>query len=304
MMFSIAAVERDTGLTKDTLRVWERRYGFPTPGRDDQGERVYPFEQVERLRTIKRLLDAGHRPGRIVAMPSDELERLGSTVVAEKASVEWTALDRPALDGYLSAIAANDVDGLKRHLALGLARLGLGRFVLDIVGPLNGQVGEAWMQGRLEVFQEHLYTEAVQSCLRQALQLLQPARAVPPRVLLATVSGEPHGLGLLMAEAMLSIEGCSCASLGVQTPIWDIVRAAEAVRADIVALGYTGCTSASHIADGLAEMRAKLPSHIEIWVGGNSPVVRRKPVAGVKSLASLEFVPSALSDWRAAHRSP
>lgn len=30
-LLSIAAVERDTGLTKDTLRVWERRYGFPTP---------------------------------------------------------------------------------------------------------------------------------------------------------------------------------------------------------------------------------------------------------------------------------
>ena len=37
---SIAAVERDTGLGKDTLRVWERRYGFPQPLRDAFGERV------------------------------------------------------------------------------------------------------------------------------------------------------------------------------------------------------------------------------------------------------------------------
>ena len=34
VLLSIAAVERDTGLSKDTLRVWERRYGFPSPGRD------------------------------------------------------------------------------------------------------------------------------------------------------------------------------------------------------------------------------------------------------------------------------
>jgi DNA-binding transcriptional MerR regulator len=40
--FSIAAVERDTGIGKDTLRVWERRYGFPQPGRDSFGERSYP----------------------------------------------------------------------------------------------------------------------------------------------------------------------------------------------------------------------------------------------------------------------
>jgi len=32
--YNISAVERDTGLSKDTLRVWERRYGFPKPLRD------------------------------------------------------------------------------------------------------------------------------------------------------------------------------------------------------------------------------------------------------------------------------
>ena len=63
LTFSIAAVERDTGIGKDTLRVWERRYGFPQPGRDNFGERSYPLAQVEKLRIIKRLLDAGHRPG-------------------------------------------------------------------------------------------------------------------------------------------------------------------------------------------------------------------------------------------------
>jgi len=77
---SIASVERDTGLSKDTLRVWERRYGFPLPLRDHLGERAYPIEQVEKLRMIKRLLDAGHRPGRIVMLGVDELQRLVQSV--------------------------------------------------------------------------------------------------------------------------------------------------------------------------------------------------------------------------------
>jgi len=51
------------------LRIWERRYGFPAPLRDAAGERVYPAEQVQRLRLLKRLLDSGHRPGRVV--PAD-----------------------------------------------------------------------------------------------------------------------------------------------------------------------------------------------------------------------------------------
>jgi DNA-binding transcriptional MerR regulator len=60
---SIAAVERDTGLSKDTLRVWERRYGFPAPTRDAIGERLYGRADLQKLRMLKRLLDAGHRAG-------------------------------------------------------------------------------------------------------------------------------------------------------------------------------------------------------------------------------------------------
>src|ERR1700739_5171159 len=74
--FGIAAVERDTGLSKDTLRVWERRYRFPLPARDTSGERVYSRQDVEKLRVLKRLLDQGHRPGKAIALAIDQLERL------------------------------------------------------------------------------------------------------------------------------------------------------------------------------------------------------------------------------------
>jgi MerR family transcriptional regulator, light-induced transcriptional regulator len=65
-LLSIAAVTCETGLSAYTLRVWERRYGFPQPMRDSAGHRLYPRAQVERLRQIKRLVDAGFRPGKIV----------------------------------------------------------------------------------------------------------------------------------------------------------------------------------------------------------------------------------------------
>ena len=70
-------MERDTGLSKDTLRMWERRYGFPEPLRDANGERVYPVGQVEKLQLIKRLMERGHRPGKIIPLAMEELLALG-----------------------------------------------------------------------------------------------------------------------------------------------------------------------------------------------------------------------------------
>jgi MerR family transcriptional regulator, light-induced transcriptional regulator len=300
---SIAAVERDTGLSKDTLRVWERRYGFPMPERDTLGERSYPFGQVERLRTIKRLLDAGHRPGRVVPMAPEDVERLAFTVGLPAAPRDTTA-SAPAptdLSAFMQAVSSNDVDGLRRLLARALSRVGLGHFVLDVVAPLNVQVGEAWMQGRIEVFQEHVYTESVQVVLRNALHNLPQAGAGRPRVLLGTVTGEPHGLGLLMAEAVLALEGCRCVSLGVQTPVWDIVRAAMALDVEVVALSYTGCTNPNNVIDGLVELRSKLPPSIELWAGGSAPVLQRRAIDGLRVIPALQQVATALTDWHQRH---
>lgn len=299
LTLSIAAVERDTGLSKDTLRVWERRYGFPTPGRDPIGERAYTLEQVEKLRIVKRLMDAGHRPGRIVALDLEQLQKLTESTVDQPMRSFEAALGSSDLRAHLDLIRSHDPSALRAELTRLLSRVGVSRFVTEAVGPLNAAVGDAWMRGQLEIHEEHMYTEAMQVVLRQAIAgIPEPAPAARPRVLLTTFPGEPHGLGLLMSEAVLALEGCRCVSLGVETPLWDIVLAARAHRSDIVALSFTGCMSPNQVVDGLTELRGKLPLETALWAGGSAPVVQRRRVAGVDVFTALEDVPPALRRWR------
>jgi len=292
---SIAAVERDTGLSKDTLRVWERRYGFPMPGRDGVGERAYTLPEVEKLRIIKRLLDAGHRPGRVVPLTLDQLQAIADHTV-DQPRVAETALGSDDLRAHIALIRSHDAARLRSELTRLLSRFGVARFVTEVVAPLNAAVGDAWIRGQMEIFEEHLYTEAMQVVLRAAIAgIPDPASPQAPRVLLSTFPGEPHGLGLLMAEALLALEGCRCVSLGVQTPVWDIVLGARACRSDIVALSFTGCMSPNQIADGLAELRGKLPPEVQVWAGGSAPVLHRRPVPGVRAFAGLGEIAAALN---------
>ena len=88
----IAALERDIGVGKETLRVWERRYGFPQPLRDAFGERVYPADQVARLRLVKRLMDQGGRPGKLLAQPIEALNaQLGEQAETAASGAESAA---------------------------------------------------------------------------------------------------------------------------------------------------------------------------------------------------------------------
>lgn len=290
---SIAAVERDTGLSKDTLRIWERRYDFPKPLRDCNGERLYPRSQVEKLHLIKRLMDQGHRPGKIMGSSVDELNQMATEARPQTLSMH-------DLGATLRLVRAHQVSELRQHLAQILMKQGLQHFVLETVAPLNQIIGEAWMRGELAIFEEHLYSEQIQAALRAAVSNLhQPSE--PPRVLLTTFPNEEHRLGLLMVESLLAVEGATCIALGNEIPLPEIAQATLAHRADIVALSFSGAFPPNAAVAGLRELRSALPRNVAIWVGGRSVQRVRKAIPGVTIMQSLQQVLEELKDWRATH---
>ena len=105
-------------------------------------------------------------------------------------------------------------------------------------------------------------------------------------------------MGLLMAEALLALEGCRCISLGTQTPIWDIVLAATAQQIDIVALSFSPVMNPNQVLDGLNELRAKLPLTTEIWAGGRCPILQRRPPPAIRVITELFDLTKSLLDWR------
>ena len=307
-LLPIAAVERETGLGKDTLRAWERRYGFPVPRRDASGVRGYPRPLVDRLALIRRALLAGQRPGRLLALAPAELDAVLAGLAATPAPRTLAGAQDGAggtgglavTDG-LEALRTGGAQALRHWLTLGLARTGLASFVVDDVAPLTVAVGEAWLDGRVAVHEEHLFSEAVKAVLRSALVPFQTGLEMrAPHLLLTTLPGEAHGLGLLMAEALMTLQACRCLSLGTQTPVADIVAAAAAHRVDIVALSFSEGLAPAQALPALAELRARLPATVEIWAGGAAPGLRGLQVSGIRVMSGLTEIDDAVAEWRAS----
>jgi DNA-binding transcriptional MerR regulator/methylmalonyl-CoA mutase cobalamin-binding subunit len=296
--FNIAAVERDTGLSKDVLRMWERRYGFPTPDRDANGERLYPAVQLERLRLIKRLMDQGHRPGKLISATVEELAQL---VPRHQTAHQESAIGAVSeLVDLLSLIKQHDAAGYQHAMQQRLARQGFQRFVLDTVAPLTQQVGKAWEDGRFEVFEEHLFTELTKRLLRQVIATL-PGGARSPRIVLTTVPDEQHVLGLLMVEGLFALEGAECIPLGTQMPLLEIGRAATAHQADIVALSFSSAFPRRQISRVLEQLRQMLPKNISLWIGGRG-AAGLSTCEDFRILHSLHDALSCLTEWRGIHR--
>lgn len=296
-LIPIGEAERRSGVAKETLRVWERRYGFPAPVRDAAGDRLYTPDDVEKLRLMKVLIDHGERPARLAPLSREAL-------VARL----LTPTPTPANDGSAGAwvedaldrLRRRDLDGLRDLMQSAIYAEGLGRFVQDNVATLTRAVGEAWIGGRLQVYEEHVFTEQLVRVLRGALDGLPHPPGARPRVLLTTLPGEPHALGLLMAECLLTQDGARCLPLGAETPPQDIVSAARAYGADVVALSFSVMIPVEAARRGAADLRAALPAEMDLWVGGAVAANLGPMPSGVRAFVNLSEIPEALDQWRAA----
>jgi DNA-binding transcriptional MerR regulator/methylmalonyl-CoA mutase cobalamin-binding subunit len=293
---TISAVERETKLSKDLLRAWERRYGFPMPLRAQNGERRYPAEQVERLRLMKRLVDQGYRPGTLAKLSAGQLLALPARPLRPDGRPEEQN-DR-VVERLLETIRRNP-RGFRHAMGEQLARRGLERFVQHVAAPLTLAVGQCWQEGSLHISDEQLYTEETARVLRQTIAAL-PADRHGPGILLTTLPGEPHGLGLLMTEALLALDGATCISLGTETPLSEIVRAAPVYGADIVALSFSAASPQRQIGAALRRLRQSLPAATGLWAGGAGIGVQGV-IEGVHLLPSLESGRRALAEWRLLH---
>ncbi len=296
VLLPINAVERETGITKELLRMWERRYGFPEPERDEQGDRIYPMPQVAKLRLLRRLIDFGFRPGKIIMLPSEELERLLST--QGKANFDSSPeLEKELLD----ILKARDPAQLRDYLSHQMIKMGLQSFILDFLQYANFVVGDAWMRGLLEVHEEHLFTEQVQSLVRQAIGSLREAN-MAPRILLATPPEETHTLGILMVEAILRLDNVDAVCYGAQMPVRDVAQAVARHKMQIVAISFSASYPTSKAIDYLEELRFRLPLSVEIWGGGASLRSTRKTVEAVRFFHDLPSIRIAVNNWRREHK--
>lgn len=288
----LAAVVAATGFSADLLRAWQRRYGFPVPLRDPGGHRRFPLEQVQRLRLLRRLIDAGERPASVVALPLAELEQRLSVRPA-------TGLDADVALA-LDLLAHGAFDRLADHVAQTLARLGAAAFVLRFAAPLVAAVGEGWHARQIAVFQEHAVSQILERTLAQAARALSGPAAQGPRVMLTTCPGEAHGLGLAMAEVVLAAHGAHCTALGLQTPLEDIGAAAALLRADVVALSFSSFSPPRRAQAQIAQVRAGLPAGVALWVGGTCAALRQPLPDGVTVLAGLDAIAPALAAMQTA----
>jgi len=285
----IREVVRSTGLRREQLYMWQRRYGFPAPLRDGFGDRVYPPDQVARLKLVKQLLSEGWRAGAVVPLAESALQ-----------SMLGLAIDEPAplpgeIETAVKLLAQHRIGELQNHLSKQLVGQGLRRFLEQTLIPLNEAVHERVVRGEMQNFQELRFADLAQRLLRDVTRLVRPTRDAR-QILLATPPNDPNQLGLAILELLLFTEGINCLTLGAGVPAQDIAGAAEAYKVALVVLLFDRGISGKIAGQEIRGLRASLPESLPLVVSGRAVNLLAKPIANVRTAADFSSVMTAMRE--------
>lgn len=295
-LLSIGALSAATGIPIDTIRTWERRYGFPVAERKPSGHRVYALSTVPRLQRIAHAIARGHRAAEVLPASEKALEALLATSSQNPASappatereraVTPTAGADPT--GLLQAVRAFDADRLKRAFQADWARLGPLEFLEVRAAPFLTALGDAWESGAIDVRHEHFGSSLLGDFLR-AVRMPLDDRATGAVVALATLPGELHGLGLQMSALVFSLAGWRTLVLGVDTPVAQIAALTKETPIGAVALSCVQ-PGGRGTAAAIRGLRQQVPRRTAIIVGGaGAPAMRQAGIEIIPDLAALDL---------------
>lgn len=286
-LFNIGAVTRMTGIAETTLRMWERRYGFPVSQRTSGGHRLYSQHEVARLRWVKQRVDEGLQISQAI-QALEHVEREGVTPL-------WAPTFTPPEPGGPSAemfcqqlteaLFQHDIDRADQVLAEAYPLLPVENLVLDVIGPALRRIGDAWAEGRIGVATEHFSSHYLRTRLLMWLRAGPPVYRVSP-VALACAPGELHEGSLLMLGVLMRRLRWPIVYLGQTMPLSELPAFVEAVDPAVIVF----VAMREEPAQALAEWPRWLPQA----ASAKHPIVAYGGRAFTEQPALAEQVPGVL----------
>ena len=290
---AIGELSRLTGISTHTLRMWERRYGSPKSMRLPSGHRRYMREDVPRLRTVVKVLNAGHQPRKVVASSLEELENLlnlstffkkgKSKVYCHESSGDLNLPDF-SLDVWMDATHRYDNGVLDQGFFEEWSRRGPMKFVTECAAPFVDQVGNGWEAGELSISQEHFASERISDFLGSSWRRLNE-RNDGPVCVMTTLPKEEHQLGLQMCAVIASLGNWQVIYLGINTPFEEIISSVLKTNAKALCVSISRNYPWENTQKYLLKLSERLDSSIRL-IGGGAGFLGEVP--GIVKPASLQ----------------
>src|SRR5579864_3377340 len=267
-LYNINAVVQRTGVPATTIRAWERRYDYPKPHRDDDGQRLYSEHDVQTISWLHDQTKHGVAISRAVDILGSGHARADAAVVQAppRGGRSFAAL-RADLGQALLDLDADRADVV---LAEAFTLFPVEDVCLQVFQPLLVDVGDRWHVGELSVAEEHYATSFVRARLFGLLQAYQPPHSRGPLVFTACAPDEWHEVGILIVSVFLARRGVTVRYLGPNLPLEGLAAIVARHHPAAVVLSAQSQETARKLRRAAQAVQDGPPPHPRVVFGGQA----------------------------------
>lgn len=235
------------------------------------------------------------------------LERFGGAAqeAVSRLSSE-TAAGRVASRYLLAALEGDRRRARETVLKEGTAELSVPQIYLEVVLPVQEEIGRMWLANEITVAEEHLATSTTRSVLAQLLAMAPMRARNGKTAMTAAVAGNRHDIGLQVVCDFFEMEGWKAIQLGADVPIGDLAEAVDCFDVDLLALSVTQTVHLPTLRETVQAVRTRRDgAAMKILVGGlalrSCPDTAEQLGADAYAAGPLEAVKTAASLFKLPH---
>ena len=244
--FNLKVVLKETGLTADTLRAWERRYGLPVPQRTAGGHRLYSQRDIETIRWLMKRQAEGLSISRAVDMWKEQIASGVDPLAGSAQPVTTSTSILPAQyasvmtldelrDDWIEACLNFSESTFEQVLNQAFSMFPVEAVCIEILQKGLSEIGSLWYENRASVQQEHFAS----SLVTRRLDALLSASPIPTRqqtVIVGCPPEEWHTLIPLLLALLLRRRGWNVIYLGANVPAEQFSDTIQSIKGDLVLL--------------------------------------------------------------------
>ena len=230
--YTLADLEKLTGIMAGTIRIWERRYRIIKPHRTDTNRRWYDDDDLKRILNIAILYRSGLKISKIAEFTG--LEIAGKVAILTRESTDTDT----QIDSMIVAMTEFNENAINDILMRSIISTEFEVTFENIVFPFLRRVGIMWHTGSVDIGAEHFVSNIFRKRLIGAINSLPPGdKPDRKKVILYLPENELHELGLLFYTFIVRKSGHEVLYLGQSTPFNALADVVERWQPDLLVTG-------------------------------------------------------------------
>ena len=281
-VYSIADLEKLSGVKAHTIRIWEKRYNIVEPNRTDSNIRFYDDFQLKRILNISFLIRHGLKISKIAKLDNQDIE----LKVREKSVVSSDS--ELFINDIIVSTLTFDKDLFESTFARSLKVFGFDQMYESVLIPSLNKIGFLWSSGELFPAQEHFLSNMLKQKLYSMLDGINPEVNTEKTVLLFLPPWENHDFALIFSDIVLQSLGFNVINIGKSISIESIYECIKKIQPDFlfttVIVGHK-INEIQSFCDGIAKNNEKG----KLTVAGNVDLLKLVRVQGKVFSGCAEF---------------